>query len=231
MSAPRLVLHQHPFASFCQKPLVALYELGVPFRSVIVEGEEGREALAAMWPVAKMPVLIDEDADLMVPESSTVVEYVDGLAPGGPRLIPSDPAAALQARIWDRVIDDHVAAHMQRIVGDELRPDGARDPLGVAEARAALDTAYRLLDAQTGYTGAWLSGADFTLADCGAAPTLFYARAVRPWDEAERPNLTRYYRDLMHRPSVVRTVDDARPYRELFPLPWPADVDAHQPAR
>jgi glutathione S-transferase len=219
MTAHRLVLHQHPFASFCQKPLVALYELGLPFEARLVEGD--RRELAALWPPAKIPVLVDETAGLLLPESTTIIEYVDGLA--GSRLMGAD---ALQTRLWDRFHDQYVAVPMQKIVADSLRPEGRTDPEGVAEARRMLDTAYGVLDTQVAGS-AWTAGAEFTLADCAAAPALFYARVVHRWDDAARPNLARYYRDLRERPSVARMVEEARPYRELFPLPWPADVDAY----
>jgi glutathione S-transferase len=221
----RLVLHEHPFASYCQKALIALYELDLPFDTRLIADEESRRELAALWPLEKMPVLRDETAALLLPESTTIIEYLDGLAPGGPRLVPGDPAAALQARLWDRFHDQYVANPMQKIVGDELRPDGRRDPEGVAEARRTLDTAYEVLDAQLASTGAWTAGPSFTIADCAAAPALFYARAVHRWDEQRQPDVTRYYGDLMRRPSVGRMIDEARPYRPLFPLPWPADTD------
>jgi glutathione S-transferase len=221
MTTHRLVLHEHPFASFCQKPLIALYELGLPFERQLVTD---RRALAELWPPAKIPVLRDETAGLTLPESTTIIEYLDGLAPDGPRLIPTEAADALQARLWDRFHDQYIAAPMQKIVGDNLRPEGRTDPEGVDEARRTLDTAYGALDAQLA-GNAWTAGAAFTLADCAAAPGLFYARVVHRWHESDHPNITRYYHALMHRPSVVRVVDEARPYRELFPMSWPADVD------
>jgi glutathione S-transferase len=217
-----LVLYQHPFASYCQKALIALYELELPFESHLVKGAEGREQLARLWPLAGVPVLRDEDADLTLPESTTIIEYLDGLAGGG-ALIPADAADALQARLWDRVADHHVSTPMQKIVGDELRPEGGRDPEGVAEARRALDSVYAVLDARLA-DQPWAGGATFTVADCASFPALFYTRAIHRWDRAHA-NLTRYYRDLLARPSIARVVDEARPYREVFPLPWPPDQD------
>lgn len=228
MPTPQLVLHQHPFASFCQKPLIALYELELPFASKFVTDEATRTQAAALWPMGKIPVLRDDGAELTVPESTPIIEYVDRLAPSRPRLIPDDPAAALQVRLWDRFFDMYVQLPMQKIVGDALRPDDSSDPVGVAEARETLGRAYGLLDA--GLTGRfWSAGPAFSLADCAAAPALFYARVVQPWDESGLHELTRYYGRLMHRPSVARVVDEARPYRDLFPLPWPAGTDDHQP--
>ena len=227
-SGANLVLHQHPFASFCQKTLIALYELGLPFRTHLVEGPEGRAELARLWPMASMPVLRDESADRTIPESTTIIEYLDDLAGGAPRLIPADRADALQVRLWDRFFDQYVAEPMQKIVGDSLRPAGRTDPEGVAQARQTLETAYGVLDNQL-EGRAWAVGAAFTLADCAAAPALFYARSVHRWDEDGQAGITRYYRDLVERPSVARVVEEARPWRGIFPLPWPADIDALAP--
>jgi glutathione S-transferase len=215
-----LVLHEHPFASYCQKVLIALYELELPFERVLVEG---REEHVKLWPLNTIPVLLDTDAGLTLPESTTIVEHVDRVAGAG-RLIPSDPAAALQARLWDRIADNHIAGPMQKIVGDSLRPEGRTDPEGVAQARAQLDTAYGVLDDQLRDRD-WLAGDAFTVADCAAAPALLYCRAVHRWDADASPAVTRYVRALLGRPSVARVIDEARPYREIFPLPWPDDFD------
>ena len=223
-----LVLYQHPFASYCQKVLVALDELSLPFETHLVEGEEGREELARLWPLAGMPVLRDEDGGLTLPESTTIIEYLDGLA-GGHALIPAATGDALQARLWDRIADQHLSTPMQKIVGDELRPEGGRDPEGVASARSSLDTAYAVLDARLA-DRPWAGGTTFGVADCAAFPPLFYLWAIHRWDTAARAHLTRYYGDLLGRPSVARVVEEARPYRELFPLPWPADQDALAPS-
>jgi glutathione S-transferase len=211
------VLYEHPFASYCQKVLIALYELGLPFEARIVEGEEGRAELARLWPPAGIPVLRDEDAGLTLPESTTIIEYLDE----GHALIPAAAHEAVQARLWDRFGDQQLSTPMQKIVADELRPDGGRDPVGVAEARGTLDTAYDVLDDRL-VTRPFAGGETFTVADCAHFPVLFYLRAIHRW---EQPNITRYYRDLLARPSIERVVEEARPYRELFPLPWPADQD------
>jgi glutathione S-transferase len=225
-----LVLHQHPFASFCQKALIALYELDLPFSTHLVDGADGRAELARLWPMASIPVLRDESAGLTIPESTTIIDYLDDLAADGPRLIPPDRAAALQARLWDRFFDQHVAGPMQKIVADSLRAEGRNDPEGVAEACRSLDIAYAVLDGHLAQA-AWAAGEAFTVADCAAAPALFYTRAVHRWDEDGQPNVTRYYRDLMTRGSVARVVDEARPWRDIFPLAWPADMDELGPAK
>jgi glutathione S-transferase len=209
-----LTLHEHPFASYCWKALIALYERDLPFEAHVIGGEEDRARLAELWPMASIPVLVDDDAGITVPESSTIVEYLDGLG-DAPPLVPT-----LQARLWDRVSDGHVMTPMQKIVGDSLRPEGRGDPEGVAQARAALERAYDLLDGHLTASG-WAAGPAFTLADCAAAPALFYARVVHRWDEERLADLTRYFTALTARPSVARVIDEAREYRDLFPLPWP----------
>jgi glutathione S-transferase len=214
-----LVLHEHPFAAYCWKALIALYERGLPFERNLVNDEADRERLAELWPMASIPVLVDEAADLVVPESTTIVEHLDGLGVAPP-LVPSDPAAALQARLWDRVIDGHVMTPMQKIVGDALRPEGRADPEGVAAAHGTFDRVYPVLDAQLA-EHEWLAGGAFTVADCGAAPALHYAHVLHRWDEEGLPHLTRYFAQLVERPSVARVIDEAREYRHLFPLPWP----------
>jgi glutathione S-transferase len=218
-----LTLHEHPFASYCWKALIALYERDVPFERAQVDDDADRARLAELWPMASMPVLVDDEAGTVVPESTIVVEYLDRFG-DAPPLIPTEREAALQARLWDRVIDGRVQTPMQKIVLDNLRPEGTGDAHGVQEAREALDRIYPVLDGQL-RGNEWLAGAEFTLADCSAAPGLFYARAVRRWDEEGLADLTRYHEALAARPSVARVIDEARPFREFFPLPWPDYVD------
>jgi glutathione S-transferase len=215
-----LILHEHPFASYCWKVLIALYERDVPFERHFVGDEADRARLGELWPMASIPVLVDDEAALTVPESTTIVEHLDRHG-DAPPLVPAEPATALQARLWDRVIDGHVATPMQKIVGDSLRPDDARDTHGVLEARATLDRAYALLDAQL-VRDEWLTGPRFTLADCAAAPALFYGRVVHRWHEDRLQNLSRYFASLTARPSIARVIDEAREYRHIFPLPWPS---------
>jgi glutathione S-transferase len=214
-----LTLHEHPFAAYCWKALIALDELGLPFERQIVEDEAARARLAELWPMASIPVLVDDAAGLMLPESTAIIEYLDALGEQ-PRLVPADPAEALQARLWDRIVDGHVMTPVQKIVGDNLRPEGLGDQAGVDDARADLDRAYALLDAQLA-GGGWMAGRTFTVADCAAAPALHYARVVHRWDEELLTGLTRYFTELTARPSVARVIDGARPWRSVFPLPWP----------
>ena len=214
-----VVLHQHPFALYCWKPLIALYERDVPFTPQLVEGD--RSALAALWPPASIPILVDDD--VVVSESSIIVEYLDRHG-DAPPLVPTDRDHALPVRLWDRVADGYVATPVQRIVGDALRPDDAKDPYGVTQAHAALDLAYATLDSQLQGREGWLAGEDFTLADCAAAPALHYADVLHRLDGDAFPALGAYFHRLLRRPSVARVVEEARPYREVFPLPWPERV-------
>jgi glutathione S-transferase len=217
-----LRLHYHPFSCFCQKALVALYERDVPFEGVVVDlGDPAqRAALEALWPMAKFPVLRDEARGVTVPEASLIVGYLDRVRPGPPPLVPADPDAALEAHIWDRFFDLYVAVPMQRVVAECFRPAGRKDPFGVDEAKAQLARAYAILEAQlAGNGGPWATGEAFTIADCGAGPALFYANIVQPF--AGHAGVEAYYRRLLARPSFARAVEEARPYRPIFPLEWP----------
>ena len=216
-----LVLLQHPFALFCWKTLIALYERDVPFTAILVEAD--RSALAALWPPASIPVLVDDG--VVVPESSIIVEHLDRHG-APPPLIPTDPDNALQARLWDRLTDVYVATPVQSIVGAALRPPDATDPHGISQAHATLELAYTILDRQLNGRAhdGWLAGDDFTLADCAAAPALHYADVVHPLDREAHPALATYTDRVLTRSSVARVVKEARPYRELFPLPWPEHV-------
>ncbi|HYF28612.1 MAG TPA: glutathione S-transferase family protein [Baekduia sp.] len=214
-----LVLHQHPFAFYCWKVLIALYEREVPFTPALVED---RAPLAEVWPMASIPVLVDTAAQVTLPESTAILEYVDRTG-AAPPLIPGDRDAALQARLWDHVIEGHVMTPVQKIVGDRLRAPEDRDPTGVAEARDHLDRAYDLLDGHLAERP-WVAGDAFTLADCTAASALFYADVVHPWQRTALPSLTVFLEAVTTRSSVARVIDEARPYRVMFPLPWPEHV-------
>ncbi|QSQ19003.1 glutathione S-transferase family protein [Pyxidicoccus parkwayensis] len=212
-----LTLYQHPLASFCWKVLIALYENGTPFEARLVDlgNEAERAAFLKLTPMGKMPVLRDEARDRTIPETSIIIEYLDTHYPGPKRLIPAEPELALRTRLSDRFFDLYVQEPMQKIVGDELRPEGKRDPHGVAQARAALRSAYAFLEQEMA-TRRWAMGDDFTLADCAAAPALFYADKVVAIGE-ERPNTAAYLSRLMARPSFARVLEEAKPYFHMFP--------------
>jgi glutathione S-transferase len=213
-----LKLYFHPLASFCHKALIAFYENGIPFQPVFVDlGDEASSAaFRAVWPMAKMPVLRDDARDRTVAESTIVVEYLDAHYPGETRFLPADPDGAWQARMWDRFFDGYVQQPMQKIVGDRLRPAGTDDAWGVEQARGQLHEAYEVIEQQIA-AKTWMTGDAFTLADCSAAPALFYANTVEPFGETQR-NLTAYLGRLMARPSFARVLEEAQPYFALFPL-------------
>lgn len=212
-----LTLYLHPLASFCHQVLIALYENGTPFAARIVDlaDEQSSAELLAHWPVGKIPVLHDGHNARTIPETSIIIEYLQQHYPGPVALLPVDAEACLQARLWDRFFDHYVSVPMAKIVTDRIRLEGRSDPHGVAEARAMLTTAYEMIEKQlSGRT--WATGGEFTLADCAAAPALFYAAIVQPIED-RYSNLTAYFERLMTRPSVAHTINEARPYFKMFP--------------
>ena len=211
-----LVLHTHPLSSYCWKVQIALYENGAPFeaRTVNLGDPEARAAFIALWPTAKIPLL--EDQGRIVPETSIQIEYLDQRHPGRVRLLPTDPEARLEARLWDRLFDQYVMTPMQRLVSEEMRPEAARDAAASEAALAMLDLSYDLIeDRLAGRT--WAAGEDFSLADCAAAPALFYATTIRPIP-AGHATLAAYFERLMARPSVARAIAEAQPYFHMYPL-------------
>ncbi len=212
-----LTLHFHPLSSFCQKVLIGLYELGLPFERHLVDlgDEAARAAFLKLWPMGKFPVLRDEARSRTIPESTIILEYLDAHCAPAPRLIPADPTRALECRLQDRFYDWHVQLPMQRIVGDRLRAEGQRDPLGAEQARGQLRAAYGVAEAQLGESG-WAAGEAFSMADCAAAPALFYANELVPFEE-EHPRLRAYFARLCARPSYARVQEEARPYLAMFP--------------
>ena len=212
-----LTLYLHPLASFCHKALIALYENDVPFTPQIVDlGDPGSAApLLEQWPVGKIPVLFDAAASRSVPETSIIIEYLQQHYPGPVRLLPDDPEAQLQARLWDRFFDLYVSVPMQKIVTDRIRPVGHLDPHGVAEARAMLRTAYPMIDNQLSQHD-FAIGNDFGIADCSAVPALFFARIVEPFGPG-LPHLDAYFERLTARPSIIRTIEEAKPFFSMFP--------------
>lgn len=214
-----LQLYFHPFSSYCQKVLVALYENDVPFEPQLLDGPESPASrrLAELWPMQRFPVLVDGDRTIL--EASCIIEYVGLSWPGPVRLIPEDPRAALEVRMLDRFFDNYVSTPQQKVVFDALQPESDRDPCGVMQARAMLETAYAWLDQRMAQRE-WAAGDGFSLADCAAAPFLFYADWTHPIGAAH-PHVLAYRRRLLQRPSFARAVDEARPYRPYFPLGAP----------
>jgi glutathione S-transferase len=209
--SPRL--YAHPFSSYCWKVLIALYENETPFEWRVLEDAASWAELAAIWPMKRMPVLVDSERTLI--EASVIIEYLAMYHSGPVELIPSDPDAALRVRFLDRFFDNYVMTPMQAIVADVLRSEAERDPRTVSDAKARLDNAYRWIEGAIPADG-WAMGEDFTLADCAAAPSLFYADWVHPIPDT-LTNARAYRARLLAHPSVARVVDEARPYRAYFP--------------
>ena len=205
-------LYAHPFSSYCQKVLIALYEHGTPFEYRNLEDAAAGAELAALWPLKRFPVLVDQQRTIL--ETSTIVEHLQIHYPGPTCLIPEgDPG--IEVRMLDRVFDNYVMTPMQKIVLNHLRSETDRDPCGVTEARAFLDKIYTWLEAHLAGR-VWAAGTSFSLADCAAAPSLFYADWVHEIPAAHT-NLRAYRARLLAHPSVARAVDEARPYRGYFP--------------
>jgi glutathione S-transferase len=214
-----LTLYAHPFSSYCQKAIVALYENETPFelRMVNFADAEAMREFEALWPIERMPVLVDGNRSVM--EASIIIEYLDLHHAGLVRLLPEDPKDAIDVRFMDRFFDNYVMTPMQWIVADSMRSPTKQDSQTVTEARALLDTAYLWLDKRM--TGCeWASGDGFSLADCAAAPALFYADWTHLIGDAF-PHVRAYRNRLLARPSFARAVDEAREYRPLFPLGAP----------
>jgi glutathione S-transferase len=212
-----LTLYFHPLSSFCQKVLTALYENDTPFEPHIVDlfDEASATAFKKIWPIGKFPVLRDEARDRTVPESSVIIEYLEQHYPGKIQLVPTDVEAARQTRLRDRFFDLYVNVPMQKIVTDKLRPAGKNDLHGVEEAKKLLQTALGMID-QDLAGRRWAMGDAFTMADCAAAPPLFYADMLMPFGATHR-NAAAYLGRLKERPSFARAVKEAQPYLKLMP--------------
>ncbi len=210
-------LYYHPLSSFCWKALIALYEAEVSFEKHIVDLSDAtqRAALLALNPLGKFPVLSDSSGGRVISESSILIEYLAQRVPSAATLIPRERDERLEVRSRDRFFDLYVMGSMQRIVADRLRPEVERDPRGVADARELLDTAYAMLDSFLTET-TWAAGTAFSLADCAAAPALYYADKVHPLPPSmARPRA--YLERLQRRPSFARVLREAEPYFAMFP--------------
>jgi glutathione S-transferase len=212
-----LTLYFHPLASYCHKVLIALYENDTPFKAnnVDLSNPSERAGLLTLWPIGKFPVLRDDARNQTLPESTVIIEYLDRHYPGPARFLPDDADLALQTRLRDRFYDLYVHEPMQKIVADRLRPQGEKDRHGVEEARTRLTTSYGMIDLEMA-SRTWAMGDAFSLADCAAAPALFYANEVFPISEGQA-NAKAYVDRLKARPSYARVLKEAEPYFAMFP--------------
>jgi glutathione S-transferase len=204
----------HPFSSYCQKAITALYENDTPFTARELEPGGGPtfDELRRLWPIGKFPLL--REGDRVVPEATSIIEYLDVHHPGPVRFIPDNPDAAIEVRMMDRFFDNYVATPQQKLIFDRIRPEDERNPADVADGQAMLDKAYAWLD-QRMADREWAAG-DFGLADLSAGPQLFYADWTYPMD-GRFPNVAGYRQRLIERPAFARAIEEARPYRPLFP--------------
>ncbi|MEO7403477.1 MAG: glutathione S-transferase family protein [Burkholderiales bacterium] len=209
-----LTLYHHPLSSFCHKALIALYENDIGFerRLIDLSKDQDRAELRSTWPFVKFPVLRDHARNRDVAESTIIIEYLDHLFAGEHPLIPNEFEQALEVRLWDRIFDNHVQGPMQAIVSDRIR--GAKGDLSAA--RSTLQTAYGMIDRQM-TTRTWIAGQGFSMADCAAAPALFYASTLEPFTD-EHKHLSAYFDRLTERPSYRRVLDEAKPYFSLYPF-------------
>jgi glutathione S-transferase len=208
-----LTLYGHPISSFTWKAMIALYENATPFEPITVDQTTYADFIAK-WPMGKFPILLDSDRNTMVTETAVIIEYLDIHYPGRTRFIPKDIDAALEVRRWDRVFD-HLNVTMSKIVVDNIRPEGQRDAYGVEEAKRIVRSIYTVVEAQLGEHG-FIVGDDFTLADCSAAPALWYSVRNVPLDGAF-PRIAAYLERLKARPSFARAVKECEPLFHMYP--------------
>jgi glutathione S-transferase len=214
-----LALYGHPFSSYTQKVLIALYENGTPFESRCISPETPEHSAEWLkrWPLRKFPLLVDGERNIA--ETSIIIEYLQLAHPGPVRLLPADPMGALNVRFLDRFFDLHVMSSMQLAVDGALTGDPEKRRYGMELAVKKLGLAYAWLEGHLAGKN-WATGTDFTLADCAAAPSLFYADWTHRISE-DFPVLRAYRSRLLARPSFARAVDEARQYRAYFPLGAP----------
>ena len=212
------IVHLHPLSSYCWKVLIALYETGAAFEPAMVNfgDPEAAAAFRALGPTGKIPLLEDRARGRVVPETSIMIEYLQAHYPAGAPMLPEDPEARLEARLWDRLFDFYVMTPMGRITYEWIKTGGDTGTEPAREARAELQKAYVMVDAHmAGRT--WAAGEAFSIADCSAAPSLFYALVKEP-APAELTHLAAYMHRLRTRPSVARVLEEAKPWFQYYPF-------------
>ena len=215
-----LALYLHPLSSYVQKAKTGFYEKEIPFETRMLDGSDPvASEFAALWPIGRFPVLVDDGR--LIFEATSIIEYLDARFPATPRLVPEDAMAAVEVRMWDRFFDNYVSYPQQRIVYTAIgrEPDDGEDG---AKWKKMFDTAYEVLDRRL-ENRIWIAG-EFSLADCAAAPTLLYADWTHPIPQ-HFDALHAYRQRLLARPSYARALEEARPYRHMFPLGAPEGRD------
>jgi glutathione S-transferase len=210
-----LTLYSHPLSSYCWKVLIALYDSDIPFeaRMVNLGDPKARAEYLEMSPFGKIPTL--KDGDRVILETSIMIEYLAMKFPKAAGLVPKDPEAALKVRGLDRFFDLYLNTLLGKVTTDKLRPADKRDAMGVEMAMSDMRTAVGIVERDMAHS-TWAAGDVFTMADCAAAPALFYVNNIIPYAK-DRPNTARYLDRLLQRPSVARAIEEAKPYFHMVP--------------
>lgn len=212
-----LQLLSHPLSSYCHKVLIALYEMGLPFEAKMVNfGDQAeRTAFTKLWPTSKIPLLVDNGKP--VPETSVMIEYLQQRHAPEAQLLPRDATTCLEARLWDRLFDNYVMTPVQSIVGQQLREEAARDPVATSSSKTNLAMAYGMIEQHFADGREWAAGNNFSIAECAAAPSLFYASTLVPFGDDQK-HLDAYFERLVARASVKRVLDEAKPWFQYYPF-------------
>lgn len=200
-------LYYNPVSTYCHKVMIALNEKGIAFRPELVNlgSPDARAAYEHINPLGKVPFLKPSE-DWQVPESTSIIEYIEDKFPGTPRLIPEGGGdAARQVRFMDRMSDlyynDPLVELLFQQVG--LRPANAE---GAARARRYVALTYGHWNERLA-RHEWLCGERVTMADCAAIPAMLYAREVAPFDGYAR--VQDYWERACKLPSYTRVRTEA----------------------
>jgi len=204
-------LYYHPISTYSQKVLIALYEKGLDFEPEIVQlmGPEGRANYRDVYPMGKIPCLID--GEQMVPESSIIIEYIDDMAE--PKLIKGNAAEMRKIRFKDRMFDLYLNNNVATLLFQSLKSAADQDPDLIDKARFQINTMYSFMEHEFGEQD-YANGNEFLMADCAAAPALNYAQQVAPFDDHK--NICAYWERLTSRPSIQRIQEEAAPAIAAF---------------
>ncbi len=203
-------LYYHPISTYAQKALIAFYEKSVAFTPELVNlmDEAARGAYRKIYPLGKVPLLVLDDGQ-WVPESSIIVEYLDTHFSDGPKLIPDEPELSRQVRFKDRMYDLYLNESVAALIFESWKPESERNQELIERSQFRIGVMYDFMEINLD-EHTWTNGEIFTLGDCAAAPPLFYAGEMAPFDE--RPNIVAYWQRLQERPSIRRVLDEAAPY-------------------
>ncbi len=205
-------LYYNPISTYSQKVLIALYEKGLDFEPEIVNlmDADARARYRDVNPLGKIPCLQLEDGHI-IPESSIILEYLDPLAE--PTLIKGNADETRRIRFKDRMFDLYLNDPIVTLLFQGMKPESEQDPERIEKARFHVATMYSFMENEFGKQS-YANGEEFLMADCAAAPALFYAEQVVPF--AEHKNISAYWERLKSRPSVQRTHEEAAPILEAM---------------